>query len=274
MYSIEILLTILCICIVSHLSIGKSIDFDDERVGIIGGHDARPGDNPHMCSMRINGNHYCGASIIGDSWAVTAAHCIVGLTPPYLSLHCGTTDRTKQGRDYNNVSRVIWHEHFDYKVDLVNDIGLIEIKGKFDMDNKYINKIALPVQGYDQPAGVNVTSVGWGYTEYNINITKHEFPQTLQTVDMPVVDRDVCLEVYQDFFKEIGQNYTIDVRTVCAGGHGGHNVCDHDSGSPLKFNNMLIGLTSWGKHCAIPGYPTVYTAVGQYRDWIKNHTGI
>lgn len=42
-----------------------------------------------------------------------------------------------------------------------------------------------------------------------------------------------------------------------------------DSGGPLTVNNELTGLVSWANGCARPGYPTVYTRVSKFLDWIE-----
>ena len=35
---------------------------------------------------------------------------------------------------------------------------------------------------------------------------------------------------------------------------------------------VLVGLTSFGYGCAIPGYAGVYTRVAVYQSWIQSHT--
>lgn len=49
-----------------------------------------------------------------------------------------------------------------------------------------------------------------------------------------------------------------------------------DSGGPLMLldeNNRwkVIGLVSWGRRGCDPEFPTVYTRVSFFLDWIKKH---
>ncbi|CAG2174220.1 unnamed protein product [Oppiella nova] len=221
----------------------------DSNAQIIRGHDAKAGDNPHMCSLRWDGIHDCGASIIGDQWVVTAAHCVLIWDTYHIkngtaSLHCGTIARSTSGSNYN-VSKIIYHELYDQPPGL-HDIALVKIVGKFELGSKNLNKIEMAANDTDVAPGSIVRSIGWGMTNENITT----LPEILQTLDVPVVKRSDCQSIYIDFY-----NYTVAETSICAGGEG-RDVCGHDSGSPLTHNNIFVGITSWGKACAHVGYPT------------------
>ena len=92
---------------------------------------------------------------------------------------------------------------------------------------------------------------------------------------MPLVSLGECNAAYSG---------TITANMVCAGyPRGGKGACFGDSGGPLVIQNPnqdyrweLTGLASFvsppidGLKCAQPGFPTVYTDVYEYRDWIEH----
>ena len=52
--------------------------------------------------------------------------------------------------------------------------------------------------------------------------------------------------------------------------------CYGDSGGPFTVNHdgthVLEGIISWGKNCAKPQWPGVYSRVGHVLKWIRDHT--
>lgn len=60
---------------------------------------------------------------------------------------------------------------------------------------------------------------------------------------------------------------------LCAGYlKGGQDSCQGDSGGPLVYMGKQIGVVSWGKGCADPGYPGVYTDITKFTWWIRVNT--
>lgn len=47
-----------------------------------------------------------------------------------------------------------------------------------------------------------------------------------------------------------------------------------DSGGGLMFDNVLVGVVSWGEDCALKHFPGVYAKVSYVRDWIKEMSGV
>ena len=47
-----------------------------------------------------------------------------------------------------------------------------------------------------------------------------------------------------------------------------------DSGGPMTFNNNIhIGIVSWGRGCALKGYPGVYAQTDAFLDFISENSG-
>lgn len=57
---------------------------------------------------------------------------------------------------------------------------------------------------------------------------------------------------------------------LCAGRMDidGVDGCFGDSGGPLIYKGVVVGLVSFGYECGLKYYPGVYTKVSYYTDWI------
>lgn len=67
---------------------------------------------------------------------------------------------------------------------------------------------------------------------------------------------------------------TVTEKHICGGvPEGGKGECNGDSGGPMVYNGMQVGVVSWSvKPCTRPDYPGVYTKVSRYVDWIESTT--
>ncbi|XP_049840507.1 trypsin-7-like [Schistocerca gregaria] len=218
-------------------------------------------DFPWMASMQILDNSGCGASVISSTWALTAAHCVLAsqeMPGAYTTLRVGSSSRASGGVRLD-VAQMIKHADFHMSTDDAdNDIGVIQASEPFPLGSS-VQVVNLPGDGYDAPAGLPVTISGWGATATEFN------PVYLQRADMHVLDRDTCRDMMADVA-------TVTLGMVCAGDPT-MAICYGDSGSPLVYGDMQIGIASWTRPGCI-STTSVYTSVGNFRAWIRDNTGV
>ncbi|KAJ8916288.1 hypothetical protein NQ315_016429 [Exocentrus adspersus] len=71
------------------------------------------------------------------------------------------------------------------------------------------------------------------------------------------------------------QNFDIVVDAqICTSGLDGGGSCNGDSGGPLVSDNVLIGVVSYGVSDCLPGYPSGFSRVTSFLDWIEKNTGL
>ena len=49
---------------------------------------------------------------------------------------------------------------------------------------------------------------------------------------------------------------------------GGTDTCEGDSGGALACNGYLCGVVNYGYGCGFKNYPSVYTSIPAFADWI------
>uniref|UniRef100_A0A3B3I579 Peptidase S1 domain-containing protein n=1 Tax=Oryzias latipes TaxID=8090 RepID=A0A3B3I579_ORYLA len=225
---------------------------------IVGGQDAPAGFWPWQVSLQTS-SHFCGGSLINNQWVLTAAHCFPSGSASGVTVVLGL--QSLQGSNPNNVSRTITRLiiHPNYNSN-DNDIALLQLSSPVNFTN-YISPVCLSATNSTFYSGVNTWVTGWGNIGSGVSLPA---PQTLQEVQVPIVGNRRCKCSYS----------SITDNMVCAGLlEGGKDSCQGDSGGPLviKQNNRWIqaGVVSFGRGCALPNFPGVYTRVSQYQTWIN-----
>ncbi|XP_049839148.1 trypsin delta-like [Schistocerca gregaria] len=223
---------------------------------IINGSDASIADFPWMVSLQLAGNHWCGASVIGDSWALTAAHCVFRYEVADMSVRAGTSTRGIGGVVLD-VSQAIIHDEFSI-ISAEYDIAVVQVSEPFPL-GPTVQPVDLPADGYDPPAGLAVTATGWGATLDGGAALK------LQSADLEVLDRSECEA-------RLGEVHEVTESMLCAG-HPSRGVCYGDSGSALVHAGAQLGVVSWGNSSCL-GPVAVYGNVASARAWIRGTTGV
>ncbi|NWW96247.1 TMPS9 protease, partial [Rhynochetos jubatus] len=228
---------------------------------IVGGTDASKGEIPWQVSLKEDSRHFCGATIIGDRWLLSAAHCFNETNPEEITAYVGTT--SLNGTDGNavkvNVTRVIQHSLFNPLV-LDFDVAVLELARPL-VFNKYIQPICLPLAVQKFPVGKKCLISGWGNLQEG-NVTK---PEILQKASVGIIDQKTCNFLY---------NFSLTDRMICAGFlEGKIDSCQGDSGGPLACEVTpgvfyLAGIVSWGIGCAQATKPGVYSRITKLKDWI------
>ncbi|XP_065453502.1 transmembrane protease serine 11B-like protein [Chrysemys picta bellii] len=226
---------------------------------------AELGDWPWQASLRQNNIHRCGATLISNTWLLSAAHCFRKANNPRLwTVTFGTLLRPSRMKRF--VKAIIVHEKYRYPAHNY-DIAIVKLSKGVDFTNT-VHRVCLPDPSQIFPYNSDAVITGWGALSDD-----GPSPNVLQEATVKLIDSNTCnrKEVYDG---------VITPGMLCAGYlEGGVDACQGDSGGPLVSPDSrgmwyLVGIVSWGDECAKPNKPGVYTRVTYYRDWITSKIGL
>jgi len=245
---------------------------------IVGGSEAEVNEYPWIAIFGdSNGDNLggCSSTLIGNNWAVTAAHCFFNQDTNQqekfkddLTVVLGVHDRTivvtpdtpLSERKVLKISEIVIHPDYNQATSSSNDIALLKFTESVELE-KYA-PACLAGKDADFSSGQTGWVYGWGVTSEN----GFDLAEKLQELEVPIVSDAVCRSAME------GQGVTITDDMLCAGGQEGKDSCGGDSGGPFTVEvggiHTLAGVVSFGIGCARDGLYGVYAEVAQFRGWI------
>lgn len=215
-----------------------------------------------------NKRHKCGGTIISQRWVLTAAHCLTKLRMQDnfdLRVRVGATDLADPNGCFYQVGEKIRHKAWKKKLK-AHDIALLELKPnpRGNCPDR-LTPVTLHASGQKMPDKEWVQAIGWGKTKEGGNQSA-----VLLGADMESMGPIPCREIFND------EHDRVVSTNVCAIGPQ-TDTCQGDSGGPLFWTDgrrrIQVGIVSWGRGCARPNTPGIYTDVAYYIPWIVKHTG-
>ncbi|CAG9800167.1 unnamed protein product [Chironomus riparius] len=210
-------------------------------------------------------NFDCGGSLIADDIVLTAAHCvnIKGAQPVMVRLGRTSLDLNDEydESDHQDIKIEAIRIHPKYCVKYKhNDIAIIKLRKPFKPSDS-IETICLSTSDANAPKDFTVTGFGITSLEYTkrsdwlLKGTITEYPH------------DKCKYEYGK------KGIKVIDSQLCALSDKGVDSCHGDSGGPVSYqkNNKhyLFGITSFGSGCGSSVFPSIYTKVNRYLDWIE-----
>src|SRR3954468_19776970 len=201
---------------------------------------------------------FCGGTIRDASHVITAAHCVAGQDAGAIAVVAGVTSRTDaSGAQPRTVASISASPL--YGASSGHDLAVLTLSAPLVLNN---DVAALPpAPAGDADVGRQALVSGWGTVDAAAGAGGQ--PDTLRWSVVDVHDPSLCAGYSSAFDAGVmlcAGRTTDDVTTdACQGDSGGPLARLAPGGGGPTDADALIGIVSFGRGCADPSYPGVYT---------------
>lgn len=206
----------------------------------------------------------CGGSIISRTRILTAAHCVIEGRLFFVKAGSSSIFGTAY-----RVGKVTKHPEYDDNT-FEYDFAILELKNRIELNPQTQPIKFANAKDVDIPDGSMLEVFGWGYTQNSEESSGQLRKVEVAKYNQKKCEKDVKETALKYFPEEVPLNVTKTM--ICAGyEEGGKDACQGDSGGALVYNNVQVGVVSWGYFCGYPKSPGVYAKVSVVSKWIEEN---
>ncbi|XP_071083618.1 mannan-binding lectin serine protease 1-like [Haliotis cracherodii] len=225
---------------------------------IINGHDALENQLPWSVAM-VDGatNLLCSATIISDSWLLTARHCLEDLTPKKRKMIKLLPGSLKLKTDKTRVVHAIRDVHIYENADL----SLVKVDPMLFGDA--VQAACLPAEDDVTEPGMEGVVSGWGKTSLESEGVQSN---NLLYLMVSMLNATQCRREWGEVEDHLVCFQAKNTSSEAASGDSGSGLV-----AKLRENNVLVAMYKGGN----PGSnkPGVYLSIKSFIPWIKKHMG-
>jgi len=216
----------------------------------------------------VSGVGKCGGTLLNKRYVLTANHCLVdqdtGKQPTKVEVILGehALHQNSEATQKFSASVIGRDDYKYYDKRYLNDIAILKLDRDAELD-EHVIPACLPSNENELYIGKTAKVSGWGDLDYN-----GDGSDVLMETNVTIIAQsdEKCKKPGILWEKPLTQMCAYEDKT---------DTCQGDSGGPMAVQEdgkyTVVGVVSYGRGCALPGYAGVYARVTKYLPWIKKN---